>query len=175
MPSHDWSEKDFDWDSLHKGIRTIWWWCTRIGRIGVHSKEKYGTHRMSTYLWSGSLFGLTHPGYVYNQYPQWLWNFDCSVIRPFFCKLKFPIRIVRKWQVFVLRTVFHYVLGKYPHIAHELVSDVDCYNLIKGGKEIHIGVWTPGCKHYKHTELGYCGKKTKHLKACKVCEFNKEG
>ena len=44
MPTHYWGDEDFDWDSLYKAERELNRIMKRYGRIGVHSKEKYGCY-----------------------------------------------------------------------------------------------------------------------------------
>lgn len=140
MPHHDWSDDDFDWKSLNKAINTIHKLCVRYGRIGIHSKEKFGTHRCSTYFFSGHFHDLTHPGYVASRYPKWLWKLDIYHSPKFF-KYTGLTWLIRKYQALVYKLVFLYVCTKYLHIVDEIVSDVDGYEIIWRGKEIHDKYW----------------------------------
>lgn len=116
MPVHYWGDEDFDWKSLYSAIDEGTSIMENFGRVGVHSKEKYGTARWDIYLCEGTLHSLTHPGYVYSQYPKWLWVFDVR------CKpLRFIAPIVRFWQKIVIKFAFNYICNKYPHIDREIV------------------------------------------------------
>jgi hypothetical protein len=117
MPTHYWGDEDFDWDSLYKAeteIRKI----LKLGRIGVHSKEKYGTLRWDLFLCDGTLHSITHPGYVYSQYPKWLWRFDIRH-KP----LKWVARFVNIIQIKIVQYAFTKVCNKYPHIRDEIIMD----------------------------------------------------
>jgi hypothetical protein len=118
MPYHDWSEQDFDWKSLYSAIDEITDFMKRYGRIGVHSKEKYGTARWSLYFFTGHFHDLTHPGHVYSRYPQWLWVFDVRY-RPLRF-LQFPIQW---YQSLITKIAFVKACKKYPHIIKEILSD----------------------------------------------------
>jgi hypothetical protein len=131
MAYHDWSEDNFDWKSLNEGIDYIHEYMVKYGRIGVHSKEKYGTARITAYFWSGSLHGLTHPGYAYSQYPKWLWTFDIYYITPF-CRKIGLVWLVEKWQSRVYRKAYANAVRMYPHIKDELTCCADQKHLLKG-------------------------------------------
>jgi hypothetical protein len=141
MPSHYWGDEDFDWDSLYKAERELNRIMKRYGRIGVHSKEKYGTLRFSIYFCNGTLHSFTHPGYVYSQYPKWLWSFDI-MNKP----LKYIAPVIRFWQKLVFQYAFTTVCAKYPHIRKEIISDapieiLPCELAIEGAK-----MWFSRCK-----------------------------
>ena len=159
MPTHYWGDEDFDWDSLYKAERELNRIMKRYGRIGVHSKEKYGTLRFSIYFCDGTLHSFTHPGYVYSQYPEWLWCFDLD-----YKPLRFITPIINFWQKLVLQYAFTTVTSKYPHIRKEIISDapkeiLPCDLAIECAK-----MWVSWCKscdkkstsdHYK---CPYCGE-----------------
>jgi hypothetical protein len=50
MAVHYWGDEDFDWASLYAAISEATDIMRVFGRIGVHSKEKYGTARWSVYM-----------------------------------------------------------------------------------------------------------------------------
>jgi len=116
MPCHYWGDDDFDWDSLYASINEATSIMKNFGRIGVHSKEKYGTARWNIYLCDGTLHSFTHPGYVYSQFPKWLWKFDVT-----YKPLRFIAPLIRLWQKQVVKFSFYYVCNKYPHIDREIV------------------------------------------------------
>jgi hypothetical protein len=140
MPHHEWGDKDFDWDSLYQAINTGTMLMKRFGRIGVHSKEKYGTARWSLYLFNGSMHSLTHPGYVSSRYPKWLWEFDCK--KP----LKFLKPLIIPWQELVIKQTFNYLAKKYPHIVDEIISDAPRELLSFTLKKRAGKLWKTSCK-----------------------------
>ncbi len=145
MPYHDWSEKEFDWKSLYEAETLANKLMLRLGRIGVHSKEKYGSIRWNIYLFDGTLHSFTHPGYVYSQYPKWLWRFDCT-----YKPLRFLKFIVVPWQKSVIKLTFSFLVKKYPHIIDEIICDAPRELLnkelsIKAGK-----MWSRSCKNCKN-------------------------
>jgi hypothetical protein len=139
---HYWGDKDFDWEALNEAERIVRR-ITKLFRIGVHTKEKYGTLRCSVYLFDGSPHSITHPGYVYNQYPVWLWRISCNMSywgsrRPY----SWLVSAIRGLQLNVgYRLAFYVAMKKYPHIAEEICVNVDYHEYIIGGKEIHDKYW----------------------------------
>jgi hypothetical protein len=140
MPYHDWSEKDFDWNGLDQAGHLIYKIC-KLGRIYINWKEKYGTLRTSTHLYTGSLHSLIYPGYVYRQFPQWLWTFDIYCITPFMEWTRIP-KLVQKIQLNIFYRLAYYVaMKKYPHLKEEIAVDADYPEYIIGGMEIHDKYW----------------------------------
>lgn len=117
MPYHEWGDEDFDWKSLYQAEDTIRK-IVKLGRVGIHSKEKYGTLRYSFFLFDGSLHSLTHPSYVYSRYPDWLWKLDVR-----YKPLKLLKPIVTFFQVKIIQFAFTVVTNRYPHIKNEILSD----------------------------------------------------
>lgn len=140
MPRHYWGDEDFDWNSLYSAIDEATFIMKTFGRIGVHSKEKYGTARWSIYMFDGTLHSLTHPGYVYCQYPKWLWRFDVHY-RP----LLFLIPFIVFWQKHVIRFAFNYVCNKYPHIDKEIVMDAPEELLSEKLRILRNSLWRKLC------------------------------
>lgn len=132
MPYHDWSDDSFDWDSLNKAISLIWSICTRYGRIGIHSKEKFGTHRCSSYLFDGTLHSLVKPGHVYNRWSKRARWIDYSIFAPM-AKRTGAIWLIHKYQATIYNFAFQLACFRYPHIIDEIVSGVDGYPMIRPG------------------------------------------
>lgn len=44
---HDWSEEDFDWNALNQACYYVEKRCRQFARLGVWTKEKWGTMRVS--------------------------------------------------------------------------------------------------------------------------------
>jgi hypothetical protein len=142
MPRHYWGDEDFDWDSLYKAETELRRIMKRYGRIGVHSKEKYGTLRFSIFFCDGTLHSFTHPGYVYSQYPKWLWSFDV-VNEP----LRFLTPPINFWQKLVFQYAFTTVCAKYPHIRDEIINDAPVELLPCELAMAHAKMWSRSCGH----------------------------
>lgn len=142
MPFHDWSDEDFDWKALNSAIYQGTWLMSKLGRIGVHSKEKYGLARWDLSLFNGHLHDLTHPGYVYSQYPKWLWSFDIEY-RP----LRFLTWLIRPYQALVVKLTFLYLWYKFPHIRPEVFSDAPRELLFKKHGKFAASFWQTSCKN----------------------------
>ena len=141
---HYWGDEDFDWDGLNSSINIITDIC-RFWRLGIHSKEKYGTARITPWFWDGSLHSLIWPGYVYRQYPKnWigdkLWWLDIYFFPRFFNAL-FLTRLVFWFHAKIYNYAFQKAIKKYPHLKEELLVDADGCELIDGGKEVHDKYW----------------------------------
>lgn len=137
---HQWGDEDFDWKALDGAINIIYK-TMNFFRIGCHIKEKYGTIRTSVYFWDGDLHSLIYPGYVYSQFPSWLWKVDIRYIKKISCFLKLYIPI--HWIQRKGYTLAYYLaMRKYPHIKEEICCDADAPELIIGGAEIHNKHWS---------------------------------
>jgi len=148
MPYHVWGEKDFDWDSLYEAINIGTRMMKRLGRIGVHSKEKYGTARWSLYFFDGTLHSFTHPGYVYNQYPKWLWKLNCRLKLP-----KLLRRPIQSYQAFIVKITFSYLCYKFPHIIDEIISDAPRELLTPKLKKRAGAMWRGSCSNKECDEF----------------------
>lgn len=141
---HEWGDEDFDWASLGKAERLLNR-LLKLGRIGVHTKEKYGTLRASIYFFSGTWHDILYPGYVYNQYSflrEQRWYLDIYFWPKVFYYTGLS-HIIRFIQMYVFYTLAYYlVMKKYPHIKEEICVDADYPELIIGGQDIHDKYWT---------------------------------
>jgi hypothetical protein len=144
MPTHYWGDDSFDWKSLYLAeidVRNI----VKLARIGIHSKEKYGTLRWDFYFCDGSLHSLTHPGYMFSQYPKWLWRFDVT-----YEPLKFIAPLIRFFQKKLVMYAFHVVCSKYPNVKAEIIEDAPI-NMLPPTLALEVArMWSNSCKH--------CGK-----------------
>lgn len=151
MVYHDWSEKDFDWKSLHNAINYCIKFWRVYGRIGSHGKEKYGTFRDHVYFWDGGIWSLIRPGYCSIGGPVLsfiYFKLDKYITKPFtrYTGLR---KLGFLYQRFIYNYAIQKVCKRYPHIVDEIVSDLDNYNMIKPGifgnicgKTIHEKYWT---------------------------------
>lgn len=120
---HSWGDEDVDWVAISGAANYIGTFSRKWGRIGGQYKEKWGTVRFYASLGWLSLHTLTHPGYVYSQYPDWLWKLDCKYISPLLMFL-FGKPFIN-WQIFVYRKAYANALKRWPHIREEILVDAD--------------------------------------------------
>lgn len=126
---HNWGDETFDWNGLDEAIDFIHTNLVRWGRIGVRqSKEKFGCARIYCSFGFNQLFSITHPGYAYSRYPQWLWNWDCvwgSRIIPWL--FNWWVVPYHKW---LYRKVYELACKKWAHLTTEICCDADFRELL---------------------------------------------
>lgn len=106
--------------------------CRRWGRISVtQTKEKYGTARVSASFGYLSLHRLIYPGYVYSQFPQWLWSLDIWYISRIL-QIRLISRPIVWYQTKIYRLAYKRALAKYPHIYEEILCGADWDEFLKG-------------------------------------------
>lgn len=133
-------------------------------KCGVCGKEKYGTYRDEYFrMWDGGLYEIF---FGYRAWPGdgfWqnlLWKIDNYLVP---VKTRFGwshkgladfnrwiglTKMVHKWQVRMVNKAFQVTCKEHPDIIDELVSDTDCYEMIKpckwgnvDGQTIHDKYW----------------------------------
>jgi len=129
MTFHHWGEETFDWDSLYKAECYISSFCKRWGKLGGQSKEKHGTLRFYANFGSLNLHTLIYPGYVYSQFPKWLWRIDILYISRFLQKIGLN-KLFIKWQVFIYRSAYIKACKKWPNIQPEILCNMDYPELL---------------------------------------------
>lgn len=164
---HRWGDEDFDWDALNDCCDIVYRWSKR-GFITGQIKEKYGTLRWYAMFGHLSLHSLCYPGYVYSQFPDWLWKLDCNYIAPV---LRFFFeRLFVWWQLKCYNWAYQACLKKHPHIRTEILSSADHPELIKGATrkeccKTHILGWNGetvstwqqmGCKEHDESTEKVC-------------------
>ncbi len=118
---HTWDDETFDWKSLGEAEDYLYNRMTKLARIGVHIKEKYGSIRLSPHF-VYNFHSLLYPGYVYNQYRyKWMWTLDVyygeKVLKWTGLKL-----LIFKWQKYVYVDTYRRAVQKWPHIKHEITG-----------------------------------------------------
>ena len=104
------------------------------GRIGSYTKEKWGRIDNSCYFGLRQLHSITHPGYMYSQYPKWLWKLDCTYSGYFL----FPFESwVIKYQSWIYRKAYRNVLRKWPHLRDALLEGTSHHELLGAEFGIH--------------------------------------
>lgn len=132
---HLWGDKDFDWEQLDESIEMVGSFMRFWGRIGVSSKEKYGTARIYVTFWDGSLHGLVYPGYHVCKWPKWLWSFDLNVIGPFIRWTRLA-KLAVWYQTKIYGMAYSKGIKRFPKIKVELVINADYEEFIKEYRSI---------------------------------------
>jgi len=141
MPSHEWGDEWFEkhGNDLNHAVGYCMDFWRKWGRIGSHGKEKYGTFRDHSHFYTGwwAIHSLVNPGYVYYQWPNWIYEIDLFLgkcVR--FLKLYKPIQWYQS-------KIYNYAVQKMCKVA-----DLEGYNLIKpgifgkiNGTEVHNRHW----------------------------------
>jgi len=127
---HSWDDPGVDWKGIDAAASYIGDFCRRWARLGGQTKEKFGQIRFYARFSNMSLHGLIYPGYVYSQFPKWLWRTDISYITPV---LEFLFgKLFHKWQTFIYRQAYKRAVKKWPHLRKEILSAADQDQLLKG-------------------------------------------
>ncbi len=124
---HDWSEKDFDWNALNDACRYLEVNCRRWARMGIWTKEKYGTMRVST---TCACFGcepfqnIFYPGHAYSRFPRWFRTYIDFPLGDVLYKLRIT-KLVQWYQFHVLKFFWNRAAAKWPHIAEEILDEYE--------------------------------------------------
>lgn len=130
MTYHIWGDEDLDWAALDEACHYVWKQCRRWARMGVWTKEKYGTMRVSLTCAYFTEYDFLHhifwPGHAYIHWPRW---FRAYVDWPF-GKLMKKIGVVyllQRYQNWVLKRVWLRAAKKWPHIREEIMDEYYMY------------------------------------------------
>ena len=125
MPNHLWGD-DFDWNSLDKAVNYIAVNCRRWARMGLWTKEKWGTLRISTTCAYFDEYGFIHhifyPGYARYCFPRWFRTYIDYPVSEFLGKIGI-VRLAQKYQTFVLKYFWKRAAKKWPHISKEILAE----------------------------------------------------
>lgn len=128
MTYHDWSEEEFDWNALDEAAFYLEDKCRKWGRVGIWTKEKYGTLRVSTTcaLEYDFLHSVIYPGHAHIRWPNW---FRCYVDWPIGKVLRClgVIKLINKYQTWILRYFWVKAASKWPHIKEEILDEYETY------------------------------------------------
>lgn len=125
---HDWSDEDFDWRALEEACTYLETNCKRWARLGIWTKEKWGTMRVSTtcafFTRDCPIHQFFKPGHVYYRWPRW---FRRNIDRPvgkFLERIK-VLPMLRWYQFKVLTFFWKRAAKKWPHIRKEILADYE--------------------------------------------------
>jgi len=125
-----WLGEGVDWKGIGDAADWIHRQLVRKARINViQSKEKFGTVRVYCSFGWAQLHSITHPSYVYSQYPTWLWNLDCKYLWQVVSLLN---PIVVPYQQMVYRRTYKKALRMWPHLVREILTGADYSELLVG-------------------------------------------
>lgn len=129
MKYHLWGDEDFDWNALYQAEEYLWRRCRQFGRLGIWTKEKYGTLRVSTtcaFFTYWPIHNLVKPGHVSYRWPRWFMKY---VDWPLGDALEWlgVSRSVRKYQLAVLKHFWLRAAKKWPQVADEILAEYEWY------------------------------------------------
>ena len=165
---HEWGD---DWfkkygTEFNRAITVLEKRIRKWAHAGVCGKEKWGCYRDEYLtLWNGGLRYLLTPyrGWVigHSKWATFLWYIDTHLLP--IKKIKYGwywvgiadlnrvlglTKLYHKFQERRINKAFQVTCKEYPHFIDELISDVDCYKLIKpckwgdiDGEAIHKKYW----------------------------------
>jgi hypothetical protein len=127
---HDWSDDSVDWKGIEDAAHYIGSNLRRWGRVGVsQTKEKFGTARVYCHFGWYQVHCITHPGYAYGRYPQWLWSLDCRYFSRCMWLVNWAVIPFHKW---LYRYLYKRALKKWPHLTGEILLGADWTELLLG-------------------------------------------
>jgi len=124
---HIWGDKSFDWDALDEACIYLTKNCRRWARLGVWTKEKYGTMRVT--VWMGMhepIQTILWPGHCRAYMPRWFRTYVDFPLGDFlrWSRLDKPIYW---WQTKVLKFFWKRAAKKWPHITTEILDEYEFY------------------------------------------------
>ncbi len=125
--SHLWGDPNFDWKGLDDAAQYLERQCRRWARMGIYTKEKYGTLRVSTtcaYWNYWPLHSAIHPGYAYYQWPRWMITWLEYPLAEVFMFLRVT-RLINCYQRAVLKYFWKRAAKKWSHIAEEILDEYE--------------------------------------------------
>jgi len=164
---HCWGDEWFKkyGDQLNSAISILETRMRKWAKVGVCGKEKWGCYRDDFLtFWDGGIkeiFVGYRATYKWHWFHRLCYHIDHRLIPVKkteygwiwvgLCDFNSMIglrKLVNMWQARMINKAFQITLKENPEIIDELVSDVDCYEVIKpckwgdvDGKEIHNKYW----------------------------------
>jgi hypothetical protein len=127
MVMHFWGEPGVDWAGISAAAEYIGLGLRRWGRVSVTDyKEKYGSARCYLSLGLHDWHQLTHPGYVYRQWPGWLWPLNFRgrwLLRLLNC-------VVLPYHIWLYRRYYRKAVERWPHLREEILCAADYPKLL---------------------------------------------
>lgn len=138
---HCWGEwPDELFADVGEAAQYIGAYLRKYGRVNVRqTKEKYGTVRVYLSLGWHQMHSITHPGYVFSQYPNWLWKLDCLYLSK---AMRLINPLVVKYHIWLYKRAYRNAVKKWPHIRTEILCDADYLELLDDCDDIKRQ-WNP--------------------------------
>lgn len=149
---HQWGDENVDWKGINDAAEFVGDYCARWARFRGQTKEKYGTVRFYAHLGYLSLHGLVYPGYVYSQFPNWLWTLDIYVISPLLQKTF--SWVWNPWQKFIYKRAYKLAVKKWPHLRKEILSGADHLELLDDCDDIKLNWYPPSFSDKDKKRIG---------------------
>lgn len=125
-PYHVWGD-DFDFGAVEDAGHYISTNCQKWARFGVHTKEKYGTLRVSTLYWScWPVHSVVYPKHYFYQWSKkWIGWVEYPLAELFmFLRVT---RLVNWYQDQVLKHFWLKAADKWPHVKEEILDEFRWY------------------------------------------------
>ncbi len=127
-PYHEWGDTDFDWKALDDAANYLSINVRKWARLGIWTKEKYGTLRVSTtcayFMEYDFIHHIFYPGHAWYRLPKW---FRTYIDWPFGKCMKWIgiVWLLQKYQKAVLRFFWNRAASKWPHISEEILDEYE--------------------------------------------------
>lgn len=130
MKCHLWGDEDFDWNALYEAENYLWKRCRQFARLGIWTKEKYGTLRVSTtcawFTFDGPIYHMFYPGHVSYHWPKWFRMYIDWPLGEFLEKI-YVLKGIRWYQAQVLKFFWKRAAKKWPSVAEEILCEYKHY------------------------------------------------
>ena len=128
MSYHTWGEEDFDWKALQEADWYLSKRCRQFARLGIWTKEKYGTLRVDTtcayFTEYEFLHHIFYPGYIRYTWPKWFRQYvDFPVGKAL--RVLGVIYLLNKYQHAVLKYFWKRAACKWPQVSEEILDDYE--------------------------------------------------
>lgn len=129
-PHHEWGDEDFDWKALNDAAFYIQNRCRKFARLGVWTKEKYGTLRISTtcayFMEYDFIHHIFYPGYVHYRFPKWFRKYIDWPVGKLLRNIG-VLNLIQKHQTAVLKFFWKRAAKKWPHVSEEILDKFGDY------------------------------------------------
>lgn len=125
---HKWGDEGVDWSGISNAAYFIGKYLKFWGRMSVTCmKEKYGTARVYCMFGWWQFHSIVYPGYVFSQFPLWLWKLDCYYGHYLLRPLNYLVVPFHRW---IYRRAYRLAIKKWPHLAGEILTGADFIELL---------------------------------------------
>ena len=123
---HLWGDAEMDWKALDEAERYLNDRCRQFARLGLWTKEKYGTLRVSTNVAYFSEYDFIHhifyPGHVLYYWPKWFRKYIDWPLGNVLKRIG-VLHVIQKYQHAVLKYFWKRAAKKWPQVAEEILDE----------------------------------------------------